>query len=124
MLNDKVYQGIFDEIIDYLPDSWQEVVVYLEHGEDSYSYSFYVKENGKYIKCYDIKGISENKLYESFARIEKMISVERVKMSGDVWSNMTMVVSSSGKMITDFDYTDLSLGNYSYKKSWKKKYLK
>lgn len=36
---------------------------------------------------------------------------------------MTMIIDGNGNMKTDFDYTDLSRGNYQYKKAWKKKYL-
>lgn len=109
---------IYDELSKYLPDSWERLVVYLEHGEDSYAYSFYVKEQGKYVKCFNIEGISEEELYKSFAIIEKEISDERSRQKGELWSNMTMVVESNGKMKTDFDYTDLSIGNYRYKKKW------
>ena len=37
---------------------------------------------------------------------------------------MTMIVDAEGNMKTAFDYTDLSHGNYQYKKEWKKKYLR
>ena len=36
---------------------------------------------------------------------------------------MTFVVDSEGNMTADFDYTDLSDGNYDYIKDWKKRYL-
>lgn len=109
---------IYDELSKYLPDLWERLVVYLEHGEYSYAYSFYVKEQGKYVKCFDIEDISEEELYKSFVTIEKEISDEGSRQKGELWSNMTMVVESNGKMKTDFDYTDLSIGNYRYKKKW------
>lgn len=122
MLNDKIYQLIFDELLKYLPTDWEKLIVYLEHGEEAYSYSFYVEENGVYTKCFDIKDISEEELFASFAKIEKEVSAERNKQS-NAWSNMTMIVEATGKMKTDFDYTDLSVGSYQYNKNWKKKYL-
>lgn len=121
MMNDKIYQMIFDEVLNFLPSEWEKIVVYLEHGEDSYSYSFYVKIKGNYVKCFDL-GISDDKLLSSFARIEKKVSKERSKLD-KCWSNMTMIVDDEGNMKTAFDYTDLSRGNYQYKKAWKKKYL-
>lgn len=33
MINDKVYQSIFDEVSKYLPNDWGKLVVYLEFGE-------------------------------------------------------------------------------------------
>lgn len=121
MMNDKIYQMIFNEVVDFLPSEWTNVVIYLEHGEEAYSYSFYVKVSGKYVKCFDLD-ISENELFAAFARIEKKVSKERSKLD-KCWSNMTMIVDDEGNMKTAFDYTDLSHGNYQYKKAWKKKYL-
>ena len=121
MMHDKIYQMIFNEVSDFLPDEWTDLIVYLEHGEEAYSYCFYVKTNEKYVKCFDLD-ISEEKLLAAFARIEKKVSKERSKLD-KCWSNMTMIVDGNGNMKTDFDYTDLSRGNYQYKKAWKKKYL-
>lgn len=123
MLNEKIYQLIFSEIEGFLPDAWERLVVYLEHGEDSYSYSFFVKIRKKYIKCFDLKGVTESEIMDAFSRIEKTVSAARAKSKTELWSNMTMVVESTGKMKTFFDYTDLSMGSYQYKKDWKKTYL-
>lgn len=123
MMNDRIYQLIFDKLEQYLPNSWDRLVVYLEHGEDSYSYSFFVKTDNKYTKCYDLKGINEDDLMASFAQIEKAVAAERAESKTELWSNMTMVVEATGKMKTAFDYTDLSSGSYQYKKNWKKAYL-
>ena len=113
---------IFDELVPYLPDSWESLIVYLEYGQGSYSFSFFVKQNGKYKKCYDLDNLSENELMTSFKKIDTFVSPERDKAEF-LWSNMTMIVNNSGNMHTDFDYTDLSSGTYQFKKAWKKKYL-
>lgn len=123
MINDRIYQSIFDEVSNYLPSDWNKVVVYLEYGESSYSISFYVKQSGNYIKCYDINGISDDDLYQSFKKINNDIVIQRDMVAGEKWSNMTMVVERSGKMNVDFDYTDLTERAYQYSKEWKKKYL-
>ena len=123
MINDRIYQSIFDEVSNYLPSDWNKVVVYLEYGESSYSISFYVKQSGNYIKCYDINGISDDDLYQSFKKINNDIVIQRDMVAGEKWSNMTMVVERSGKMNVDFDYTDLTERAYQYSKEWKMKYL-
>ena len=74
MINDRIYQYIFDEISLYLPKAWDRLVVYLEYGEASYSISFYIKATGRYIKCYDLENISEEDLYLLFKRINKEVS--------------------------------------------------
>lgn len=124
MINEKIYQSIFDEVSIYLPSSWDRVVIYLEYGESSYSISFYVKESGKYAKCYDLKGVSDEELYRSFKKINNAVAKQRNAIDGDKWSNMTMSVESSGKMKVDFDYTDLTEKAYQYSREWKKRYLR
>lgn len=123
MINDRVYQVIFDEVSKYLPSNWDKVVIYLEYGESSYSISFFVKQSGNYTKCYDISGVSDEELYQSFNRINNDIIMQRDKNVGEKWSNMTMVVERSGKLHVDYDYTDLTEKAYQYSKEWKKKYL-
>lgn len=122
MLNGEVYQEIFNELSRYLVQGWEKLIVYLEYGEASYSFSFYVKIKGKYIKCYDMPGVSDEELAKSFQKIDSIVSKQRTKEK-EPWSNMTMSVDPSGDMHTDFDYTDLSGGTYQFKKKWKKKYL-
>jgi hypothetical protein len=122
MINEHVYQNIFNELEMYLPKGWDRLIVYLEYGNESYSFSFYVKINGNFIKCYDLPGITDEELVRSFERIDKLVLKER-SIEKEVWSNMTMIVSSKGEMHTDFDYTDLSQGAYQYKKNWKRRYL-
>ena len=122
MLNNEIYQKIYDELSDYLISGWNRVVIYLEFGTDSYSFSFYEKCDNRYIKCYDIPFIKDKDLDTVFKKIYTIVSSERDSLK-DKWSNMTMIVEASGDMHTDFDYTDLSAGNYSYMKAWKKRYL-
>ena len=121
MMNDKVFQKILDEISPYFYEDWEQVVFYCEYGVTTYSMSFYLKVGKDYIKCYDMDGITDDQLYKSFKKIDNFISKEQKE---EQWTNMTMVVSSDGKMKTEFDYTDLSTSAYQYKRDWKKKYLK
>lgn len=122
MISGKLFQMIFDEIANFLPDKWEKIVVYLEQGIDYYSYSFYVKINGKYIKCYDLENISDDDIFTAFENIDEALSQEWEKET-EPWSNMTMLVDNSGNMKTYFDYTDLSEGNLEYKKIWENRYL-
>ena len=123
MMDEKVFQRIFDEIVRYLNLNWDKVVVYLEYGEASYSFSFYVKSKDECVKCFDLPGVSEDELMKTFKKIDSIVSKERGKNGQEKWTNMTMVVTNKGQMHTDFDYTDLSEGTYQFKKEWKKKYL-
>ena len=122
-MNEKIFQGIFDELSKYLSEGWEKLVVYLEYGEASYTVAFYEKMKGAYVKCFDIPGVSDEKLMKSFSKIDKMVSKERGKSGQEAWSTMTMIVTSDGHMHTDYDYIDMSSGSYQYMKNWKKKYL-
>ena len=121
-MNEKMYQEIYNELERYLDAYWEKLIIYLEYGEASYSFSFYRKNNGKYIKCYDLPDVKEDELDESFGKIDKIVSGERMKEKHK-WTNMTIIVENTGKMSADIDYTDFSEGNYSYKKAWRNKYL-
>ena len=123
MIKEIIYQEIYDELSKYLTSEWEKLIVYLEYGNASYSFSFYVKTKEQYLKCYDIPDVSEEALYTSFKKIDKLLSKERDKEKGNLWSNMTMIVTANGDMHADFDYTDLSEVAYQYKKTWKDKYL-
>ncbi len=123
MMNGKIYQEIFDELSKYLVPEWEKMVIYLEYGNKSYSFSFYVKNKHEYLKCYDIPGVTENSLSASFSKIDKILAKERLKEKKSLWTNMTVIVDPDGKMHADIDYTDLSDGTYKFKKEWKKKYL-
>ncbi len=122
MINEKIYQSIYEEVEKYLLAGLERLVVYLEYGQASYSISFYVKTNGEYVKCYDLPRVSDDDLAASFKKIDLIIEKERGK-GKDAWSNMTMMIEKTGEMHADFDYTDLTEVAYEYKKSWKKKYL-
>lgn len=122
MINEKMYQGIYDYLDEFLPIGWDRLIVYLEYGEASYTFSFYVRVNGQYVKCYDLPDVSDDRLAMSFKNIDKIVAKERSKEK-ELWSNMTMIVEKSGNMHVDLDYTDLSEATYQYKKNWKKKYL-
>ena len=124
MIEKKTYQKIYDELYMYLTSDWEKLIVYLEYGEGSYTYSFYEKTKFGYINGYDLPAVSERAIDNSFKKIDKLVLKERENDKDDQWTNMTMVVTKTGDMHTDFDYTDLSEGKYQFKKKWKKKYLK
>lgn len=123
MMQKKTFQNIFNEIIKCLPEEWERLVIYLEYGNDAYSYAFYVKADGKFINGFDLPNASENKIADCFRNIDNIILKERKASKDKPWTNMTMIVDNDGTMHTDFDYTDLTEGTYRYKKLWKQKYL-
>ena len=124
MLDTAIYQKIYEDLAVFLPDSWEKLVVYLEYGEAVYTFSFYVKVDGKFIKCYDLPDLDEEQLFRAYREIDLLVEPERNALPRERWTVMTMLVDSDGKMHTDFDYSDLSNGTYEYRKAWKQRYLK
>lgn len=123
MMQRKTFQNILDEIIKCLPEEWEQLVIYLEYGNDAYSYAFYVKTDGKFINGFDLPNASEKNIADCFRNIDNIIVKERKASKDKSWTNMTMIVNNDGTMHTDFDYTDLTENTYGYKKIWKQKYL-
>lgn len=124
MFDEKTYQMIYDEVSQYLLPDWEKVVIYLEYGEGSYTFSFYQKNKDGYINGYDLPETSEERINASFEKIDKWILKERKKEKGELWTNMTMTINSAGEIHVDYDYTDLSEEAYKHLKMWKHKYLK
>ena len=124
MSDSRMFQEVFDRLDAVIPDGWDKLVFYAEYDGPSYSMEYYVKTGKTYIKCFDISGLSRSDLLDAFSAIDKIISAERKGLSGsDLWSNMTMVVQSSGKVKVDFGYEDLTEAAYAHKQAWKNKYL-
>lgn len=120
-MDNKIYQQVFDEIDSLIPCAYEKLIIYIEVGTASYSVSFYVGSESKYVKCFDLPGASEEAMLKTLDRIGNIVFTERAH-AAETWTNMTIVVNGTS-FDTDFDYTDLSIGSYQYKKEWRKKYL-
>ncbi len=119
------YQELFDLLQPYLPAGWKRVVLYAEYGIASYSFEFFVKTaSDEYVKCFDLPGVDEEAQDDTFDEMDKVYSALRAELpDSSLWSNATIAIDASGKMDADFDYTDLRENGYSYKQTWKAKYL-
>ena len=119
MMNEAIFQQICNELSQYLLPGLSRLVIYLEYGEGSYCFSFYEKISEKYVKCYDLPGVTDDSLVASFDRINDIVAGVR----RDGWTSMTMVVDAEGRMHADFDYTEASEDEYLSREAWKRKYL-
>jgi len=123
-MNETLFQEIFDELQNYMPDKWEKVVLYVEYSAGSYSMKYYIKVDGTYVDCFNLKNVSKAHLIKLFMNLDKKISIERNKLDdNNRWSVMTMIVDSEGGFTTDFDYSDLTENTIEYQKNWKKKYI-
>lgn len=124
-MDEKLFQGVFDKIQDYLPAEWNKVVFFAGYTNGSYSMKFYSKDMGEsFIDCFSLPGITKAKLIKTFMDIDKILSKERVGLESEAkWTVFTMIVDAEGNMKTYFDYMNHSEDMISYEKEWKKKYL-
>lgn len=119
------YEKLLDALLKVVPVRWDKVVLYSEYTPASYSIKFFVKIDGRYIDCFDLNGLNEDKLIEEFVKIDAIIRPSRKCLSGkDKWNIMTVTFSSDGEFYADFDYTQEFENDVDYFQKWKQKYLK
>lgn len=125
LMNSKLFQDIFDLLIDVLPENWEKLVFMAGYTEGSYSMKYYVQiGESDYIDCFKLGNIDNLQLLQLFIKLNNIISPERSSLQeSEKWNVLSMTVDSDGKMKTDFDYTDISNDVITYEDEWKKKYL-
>lgn len=124
-MGEKIYQDIFDKLIDYLPEDWKNMIFFAGYTNGSYSMKFYF-ENGdkKYTDCFSMPGASKIALAKLFMDIDKELSDYRKELGEDkAWTIFTMQVDSDGYMKTEYEYDDHSDDMIAYERTWEKKYL-
>lgn len=118
------FQKVYELLDDILPDQWKKIAFYVQYGDDSYSMKYYYKDNSDvYHDCFE-NGITKS-MRKTFDRINKYILSFRKKTptKNELWSVMTMIISSDGKFKVDYDYSDISDDPVGYTLRWKKQYL-
>lgn len=124
-MEERIYQDIFNKLIDYLPEGWKNMVFFAGYTCGSYSMKFY-SENGdkKYADCFSMPGASKAALIKLFMDIDKELSAQRKELGEEkAWTVFTMKVDSDGHMKTDYEYDDHSEDMVAYEELWEKKYL-
>lgn len=125
-MNEKIFQEVFDLIQEYLPVTWQKVVLYAGYSTGSYNMNFHVMmDDGAYVDCYKLGTCSKAQLIKLFMDINKVIEPVRVSLGEKkIWTVFTMIVDADGNMKTYFDYEDIRESSITYEKLWKGKFLK
>lgn len=119
-----IFQFIFNQISEFLPDNWNRLVFRADYTENSYSVKFYINDGNQTISCFELPNVKKEQLIKTFIRIDSELSKERVSMcKEEKWTVMTMCVDSNGHIKTDFDYTDISENYIDYMSSWEQKFL-
>lgn len=119
------YQLVWNTVEDIIPSGWKQVIFFIGYTEGSYTMKFHVKDNaGKTTDCFHLPTVSRNQLIKTFVQIDKILSNVRNALDDSRrWTILTMIVSSDGKIRTEFDYGDHSEDLVEYENKWEKKYL-
>ncbi len=124
-MEEKIFQTIFDKVVDFLPAGWINMVFFAGYTTGSYTMKFY-SESGdkKFIDCFNMPGVSKASLIKLFMEIDNDLSAQRKELTPDkTWTVFTMRVDSNGHMKTYYDYDDHSEDMVAFEKDWEAKYL-
>lgn len=124
-MEEKIFQTIFDKVVDFLPDGWKKMIFFAEYTTGSYTMKFY-SENGnkEFLDCFSMPGVSKASLIKLFMEIDRDLSAQRKKLTSErTWTVFTMSVDSDGHMKTYYDYDDHSEDMVAFEKHWEAKYL-
>lgn len=124
-MEEKVYNTIFEKVVDFLPEDWKNMVFFAGYTEGSYTMKFYSENgNNEYVDCYKMPGASKVSLIKAFMDIDKVLAPQRKELGKDkAWTVLTMKVDSDGHVKADYDYEDHSENMVSFEKAWEAKYL-
>lgn len=124
-MSEIIYQKVFDEIQNDLPEGWTRMVFFVAYTEGSYSMKYYYRLDGEgYLDCFSQSGSKMSQLINKFMTIDKILSEERNMLPEEKrWTVMTMVVDANGSFKTEYDYCDVSENMITYERTWENRYL-
>lgn len=114
------FEKIVNEISACIPDEWSNIWFYSEVLKDAQNIYFYFKSKSKnkLIQCMEISdeyNVDEDDIIDSLMEISELtVKLHRTFKENNEreWTNFTMIVDESGKFKVDFDYTDISKGEF------------
>ncbi|MEJ3717994.1 MULTISPECIES: antitoxin YezG family protein [Paenibacillus] len=127
-----LYQQIAEVIVDAIPEEWSKVYLYGEIVDGAQTAYFYFYPEGSDTAVYshdipEIFTVSEIEYSEKWNELVDLIQVlwrEFKDNDQEAWSNLTLVLESTGKFKIDFNYDNLSNTDpHARKTIWKYNYL-
>ena len=125
MMDDSIYQTIYNLLSSVLPNKWDKLVFYVEYLDNSYQMKFFTKSGkNKYIDCFQtVKDTKQLMLV--FNNIHQAIFPERNKLlKKDKWTVLTYILISDGSFKVYYDYSDHHNNMIGWESEWMKAYLK
>ena len=106
VLQQKMYQDVFDVLQSYLPEGWKKVAVYDLEIENMSEVKFYVDSGKGYIDCFDLYDSQKiSKFIEEVSSITK--PVKNALPKKHKWYVFKMFVTSEGDMNVEYEYKNI-----------------
>ena len=106
IMNDDIYQKIYETLDDVLPQKWEKIVFTALYGEESYEMKYYADSgDGNMKDCFELAVVSKSQLIKTFIALNKIIAPERNALEPKhKWKKMTLNISANGEFNADFEY--------------------
>ncbi|MCE5287478.1 MAG: antitoxin YezG family protein [Pelosinus sp.] len=129
---EKLYPKIAKVLVDIIPEDWDKVYLYAEirEGYRQVFFYYYPEKSNSPIYSLDITDKfninekqfdeRETQLYNCFSELRKEFEIQKQEL----WTNLTFILDSTGKMKLDYGYEDLSqISPVEKQDKWEAKYL-
>jgi len=115
MKTEKIYQEVFNTLIEIIPEEWNQTVLYFEHLNYSTEIYFYYYSSNTNEPIYwgDIKRLFQidisyhkeliNRLFYLFTELYNHF----VSEGQEPWTSLTYIIDRKGKLNIDFSYEDI-----------------
>lgn len=129
---EEIYEKIANKVNEIIPEEWDKLYMYAEVSEGASEVFFYYYPKGKNTPIYnldigDVFEIDEDEFDEMSMELNdyfERLREEFKKNKQEPWTNLTLVLESTGKFNIDYDYTDLSeADSYVQHIIWRYKHL-
>lgn len=105
LIQQEMYQQIFNKLQDYLPEGWQKIDFHTVHTKRKYSMKYFVMTENKWVDCFNL--IDRKELVRLFIDINKDITnVWNRLPEKHKWYVLNMVVDRQGHINVTYDYAD------------------
>ena len=115
--------NIVSNIIESVGTDWSKIVAYMEYGEDSYWFEYYIKHEGKYIRYDDVAYI-DKAVENAFEKVYQLVAES--KEDTDFYRKVLTVVIDNVKhefIVKTDGYKDGSRDRGIYRYNWIRNYL-
>jgi len=116
--------NIVSNIIESVGTDWSKIVAYMEYGEDTYWFEYYIKYEGKYIRYDKVTYLDKAVVENAFEKVYQLVAES--KEDTDFYRRVLTVVIDNVKhefTVKTDGYNDGSRDRGIYRYNWIRNYL-